>query len=162
MKLPSLYEIKSEYVQALEELVDMDDEAVVDTLDALKGELEVKATSVAAYTLNLDATVNAMKEAEKRMAERRKAIENKMAQIKEYIKESMEDARIFKIETPEMKLSISKNPAKVEVIDEELVPDEYKTEKVTVVLDKKELKAALNNGGVDGAVLTQSTRLNIK
>ena len=103
-----------------------------------------------------------MKEAEKRMADRRKSLENKMARIKEYIKDSMEDARIFKIETPEMKLSISKNPAKVEVIDEELVPDEYKNEKVTVVLDKKKLKAALNNDGVDGAVLTQSTRLNIK
>ena len=162
MKLPSLYEIKSEYVQALEQLTDLDDEAVVDTLDALKGELEVKATSVAAYTLSLDATVKAMKEAEKRMADRRKSLENKMARIKEYIKDSMEDARIFKIETPEMKLSISKNPAKVEVIDEELVPDEYKNEKVTVVLDKKKLKAALNNDGVDGAVLTQSTRLNIK
>ena len=123
MKLPSLYEIKSEYVQALEQLTDLDDEAVVDTLDALKGELEVKATSVAAYTLSLDATVKAMKEAEKRMADRRKSLENKMARIKEYIKDSMEDARIFKIETPEMKLSISKNPAKVEVIDEELVPD---------------------------------------
>lgn len=162
MKLPSLYEIKSEYVQALEELVDMDDEAVVDTLDALKGELEVKATNVAAYTLSLDATVNAMKEAEKRMADRRKTLENKMARIKEYIKDSMEDARIFKIETPEMKLSIAKNPAKVEVIDEELVPDEFKVEKTTIVLDKKKLKTSLQNGGVDGAVLTQSTRLNIK
>lgn len=162
MKLPSLYEIKSEYIQALEELVDLDDEAVVDTLDALKGELEVKATSVAAYTLSLDATVKAMKEAEKRIADRRKSLENKMTRIKEYIKDSMEEARIFKIETPEMKLSVAKNPAKVEVIDEELVPDKYKNEKVTVVLDKKKLKAALNNGGVDGAVLTQSTRLNIK
>jgi len=162
MNLPSLYEIKNDYLKALDELIDMDDEAVIDTLDAMKGELEIKAMNVAAYTMNLDATVGAMKEAEKRIAARRKTIENKTNRIRKYIKDAMEDARIFKIETPEMKLSIAKNPPKVEVVDEDLIPEEFKTEKITIVLDKKALKSALNNGGVDGAVLVHGTRLAIK
>ena len=40
MALPVLYEIAKDYKDALEELSDLEDEAVLDTLEGLKGTLE--------------------------------------------------------------------------------------------------------------------------
>jgi len=160
--LPALYELASEYQDALMTLTDMDDEAVIDTLEGLKGELEVKAVNVAMYCGNLTATINAMKEAEKRIADRRKAYENKVAYITRYIKKNMESSGIHKIETPEMKLAIQKNPPRVNINDETAVPEEFWNERTTIVLDKKLLKAALEKDEVSGCELVQETRLVIK
>lgn len=40
MALPVLYEIAKDYKDALEELTDLEDESIVDTLEGLKGTLE--------------------------------------------------------------------------------------------------------------------------
>ena len=77
MTLPVLYEIAKDYRDALEELTELEDEAVVDTLEGLKGTLEAKSENIIKYTQNLKSTINAMKEAEKNMAERRKRLEKK-------------------------------------------------------------------------------------
>jgi len=161
-KLPALYELASEYQDALLTLTDMDDEAVIDTLEGLKGELEVKAVNVAMYCGNITATITAMKDAEKRIADRRKAYENRVAHINQYLKKNMENAGIHKIETPEMKLAIQKNPPRVNINDETAVPEEFWNERTTIVLDKKLLKAALEKDEVAGCELVQDTRLVIK
>ena len=161
-KLPALYELASEYQDALLTLTDMDDEAVIDTLEGLKGELEVKAVNVAMYCGNITATITAMKDAEKRIADRRKAYENRVAYINQYLKKNMENAGIHKIETPEMKLAIQKNPPRVNINDETAVPEEFWNERTTIVLDKKLLKAALEKDEVAGCELVQDTRLVIK
>jgi len=160
--VPALYELTTEYKYALAELTDMDDEAVIDTLEGMKGELEVKAINVAMYCGNLNATITAMKDAEKRIADRRKAYENKVGRINNYIKVNMENAGIHKIETPEMKLAIQKNPPRVNINDETAVPEEFWNERTTIVLDKKLLKAALEKKDVSGCELVQDTRLVIK
>ena len=65
MALPVLYEIAKDYKDALEELSDLEDEAVLDTLEGLKGTLEAKSENIIKYTQNLNGTIKAMKEAEK-------------------------------------------------------------------------------------------------
>ena len=77
MALPVLYEIAKDYKDALEELTDIEDEAVVDTLQGLKGTLATKSENIIKYTQNLNGTIQAMKEAEKNMADRRKRLEKK-------------------------------------------------------------------------------------
>ena len=160
--MPALYELATEYQDALMTLTDMDDEAVIDTLEGLKGELEVKAVNVAMYCGNITATITAMKDAEKRIADRRKAYENKVININKYLKQNLDTAGIHKIETPEMKLAIQKNPTRVNINDETAVPEEFWNERTTIVLDKKLLKAALEKDEVSGCELVQETRLVIK
>ena len=82
MALPVLYEIAKDYRDALEELTEIEDEAVVDTLEGLKGTLEAKSENIIKYTQNLKSTIEAMKEAEKNMAERRKRLEKKSENIR--------------------------------------------------------------------------------
>ncbi|MGZ5013148.1 MAG: siphovirus Gp157 family protein, partial [Methylobacter sp.] len=77
----SLYELSTNYLQALDFLtdpeMDLPIEAVNDTLEALGGELEDKAINVAKFFRNMEATAAAIKSAEADMAKRRKALENR-------------------------------------------------------------------------------------
>jgi len=163
MNLPTLYEIKEEYLSALIELTDLDDEAVVDTLDALKGTLKVKSANVAKFTEHLKNTIQGMKEAEQRIAQRRKTIERKIARLQQYIKEAMESTGILKIETNEIELTIVKNPPRVAIGMEKGIPDKYFNTKKIVSLDKSKLSVDLKNGvEVPGCSLESTTRLRIK
>ena len=78
---------------------------------SLGGELEDKAINVAKFFRNMEATADAIKIAEADMAKRRKALENRVKWLKNYIKENMEISGISDIECPYFKLSIQKNPA---------------------------------------------------
>jgi len=61
----NLYSLAAEYRQAAESIanLDLDDQTIADTLEGLSGELEVKATNVAMFAKNLEATATAIKEA---------------------------------------------------------------------------------------------------
>ncbi len=163
----TLYDISSDYLQALDLFTDPEAdiplEAALDTLEGIEGQLQEKAVNVAKFMQNLDAAAKAIKEAEQQMAKRRKAIENRARWIKDYLKQNMEAAGITKIESPWFSLSIQKNPPSVEVLDESALPEDYKTEVVTVKIDKAAIKEALKEGeDVPGAVLKQGTRLAVR
>ena len=163
----TLYDISSDYLQALDLFTDPEAdiplEAALDTLEGIEGQLQEKAVNVAKFMQNLDAAAKAIKEAEQQMAKRRKAIENRARWIKDYLKQNMEAAGITKIESPWFSLSIQKNPPSVEVLDESALPEDYKTEVVTVTIDKAAIKEALKEGeDVPGAVLKQGTRLAVR
>ena len=163
----SLYEISNDYLQALDAFTDPEAdipmEAAIDTLEGIEGQLQDKAVNVAKFMQNLDATAKAIKEAEQQMARRRKAIENRAQWIKDYLKNNMEASGITKIESPWFRLAVQKNPEAVEVFDEAALPDDFKTEVVTVKIDKAAIKQVLRDGvHVPGAILTQGTRLAIR
>ncbi len=163
----TLYEINQDYMQALDMFTDPEAdiplEAAMDTLDGIEGQLQDKAVNVAKFMQNLDATAKAIKEAEQKMAKRRKAIENRAQWFKDYLKQNMQAAGITKIESPWFNLAIQKNPEAVEITNEELLPDDFKTEVVTMKIDKAAIKQVIKDGvSVPGAVLIQGTRLAIR
>lgn len=163
----TLYEISQTYREALDVLtdpeLDLPNEVIADTLEGLQGNLEDKAIAVAQFFKNLEATAVAIKEAEQRMSQRRKAIENRVAAIKDYLKINMESCGISKIESPWFALSIAKNPAAVDILDEDSLPDDF-VEIVTMrKVNKTAIKQAIESGAdVPGAVLTRGTRLVIR
>ncbi len=61
MSLPSLYELADEFKDALENLTDLDDQSVKDTLESLEGEFKLKTTNVAKYIKNLEHAARASK-----------------------------------------------------------------------------------------------------
>ena len=163
----SLYQLSGNYLQALDFLTDpeadLPAEVISDTLEALGGELEDKAVNVAKFLRNMEATAMAIKAAEESMEKRRKALEARVKWMKDYLKSNMEHTGISKIECPYFKLSIQKNPAAVNVTDENAIPKQYKEEVITWKLNKPAIKKAIENGQVvPGAELNNGTRLVIK
>jgi hypothetical protein len=163
----SLYEISAQYRQMVEHLSNTQDDAqaIADTIEGESGDLTVKAQNVAYAIRNLEASAEAIKAAEAKMAERRKRIEKRAEQIRDYLKSCMEMAGVTKIECPHFALSIAKNPASVDVFEPALVPADYlKTPPPPpAVPDKTLIKQAIKDGfDVPGARLTSGTRLSIK
>jgi len=163
----SLYQLSGTYLEALDFLTDPETdlpaEVINDTLEGLSGVLEDKAVNVTKFLRNMEAVAEAIKEAEAGMEKRRKALENRVKWMKDYLKTNMEHTGITKIECPFFKLSIQKNPVAVNIFDENKIPLEFKEQVISWKIDKNAIKDLIKNGqAIPGAELTQGTRLVIK
>lgn len=164
--MTSLYEIAASYRADAARLADLDlpAEVVTDTLDAMSGELEVKAQNVVMYARNLQATAAAIKDAEEQMAKRRKAIESRAKHLLEYVQGCMETAEVQRIECPHFQLAIQAKPPSVDVYEPGLIPAQYMTqpEPPAPTPDKRAIAEAIKSGEeVPGARLVRGTRLAI-
>lgn len=164
--MTSLYEISAAYRADTEKLaeLDLDEQTLLDTLEGMSGELEVKAQNVVMFARNLESTAAAIKDAEAQMAARRKALENRAAGLKRYVQTSMEVAGVTKIECPYFRLAIQNNPAAVDVFEADTVPEQFWVQPETPpkTLDKKAIKKAIDAGEeVPGARLVQGKSLRV-
>jgi hypothetical protein len=163
----SLYEIASEYRKITEILMDSgcDEQALIDTLEGEQWDLQCKAQNYGFVIRNLQATAASIRDAEKQMSDRRKAIEKRAEILLERLKTGLEIAGVSKIECPHFALTIKKNPAAVEVFEPSLIPQSFMRtpEPPPPSPDKAAIKAALQSGAdVPGAHMVQGTRLDIK
>lgn len=161
----ALYQIADQYQEALSVLLDADlpAEAIADTLEGLQGALEEKATNVAAFVRNLEASAEAIRAAEKQMAERRQMIERRAARVRQYLLDNMQRCQMPRIESPWFVLAVRQNPVAVVIDDPAELPPELMVEKVTHSPDKKAIKARIEAGEtIPGAHLVAGQRLEIK
>ena len=160
--MTALYEIARDHQIALDEMLQIEDlpaDVLHDTMEALTGEFEAKGLSVAAYFQNLDADVVALKGAEHKIASRRKAIEHRVTSMKDYLLSNMIETGISEISCPEFKISVKNNPPAVVVINEALIPEDFKEHVETIKIDKIAIKRA---GGCPGIELISGKSLSIK
>lgn len=162
--MASLYELTSD----LRELQDIDfadaEESDIEVIkDIIKSQIENKGTGIIAIIRNEESDIEGIKAEIKRLQDLKKSKENKIENLKKYTKECLEDADIKKVSTSLGNMTVRKNPASVDVLDESLIPSEYKREVVEVKVDKKAILADLKEGVVvEGATLKISTSLMIK
>ena len=170
MTAMTLFQIAAQYRHITDVLQDSgcDPQTLTDTLEGEAWPLEVKAQNIGFVIRNMEALAASMKDAEKQMADRRKATEKRAAALVEYLKTGMEIAGVSKLETPHFALTIKKNPPGVEVWDEKQIPVEFMRVPApppppVPVPDKAAIKDAIKAGkDVPGALLAQGTRLEIK
>ena len=160
----TLYELTSEYQQLLvmAEDPDIDPQIIADTLDALEGDIEVKADGYAKVIKQLDADTAALKAEIDRLTARKKTIENNIDRMKERLKTAMILTDKPKFKTTLFSFTVQNNPEKV-VLDSESVPEKYlvpQDPKINKTLLKEDLKSGVDLSGV--AHLEQDTSLRIK
>ncbi|CAK0780992.1 Viral Gp157 protein [Gammaproteobacteria bacterium] len=162
----TLYELTGQYAQAAETLEDLDlpEEAVRDTLEALESEIAVKAQNIGAFILNLEAEASKIETAEKRLADKRRALKNRAKWIRDYLFSGMQTAGLKKLKSPDglFTLSIRKNPPSVTVDDQSLIPDRFIRTITEVSVDKAALREELKIREVPGSRLEAGERLEIK
>lgn len=159
----SLYELSKNYINALDFLTDpeqdIDQQTAVDTIESLDGELDDKITNVARMIATLEHQADGIEEVAKRQKERAKAIANKAAWLRDYLKDSMQKTGHDKVDALDISVKLAKTPASVKIIDEALIPDEFWRVKTETVVDKTAIKAA---GGCEGVVIETGLRVAIK
>ena len=161
----TLYQITDRYREALLLLSDpeLPPEVVNDTLDAIEGEFESKALAVAAFIGNLELEAAAVREVEDRMTRRRKALEGRAESLREYLHFHMQRLKVQVLKSTELTVKIKRNPPRVVIDNEALLPDDYKEVELAIKIRKQSVQQALGEGRtVPGARLESTTRLDIR
>ena len=165
--MPHMYELtqQMEGLQALIETGEMDAEMLQDTLDGLNTDLMDKGQDVLHFLANLAGDISAFDVEIKRMAARKKSLQNNHDWLKEYLRTNMIANGITKIECPVFTATLKKPGKKVDVFSENDLPTEYQTLvpaswNINRVQISKDLKAGIE---IPGAKLVDAKQpLTIK
>lgn len=165
--MSTLYELTDEYLRFLDE-VDADDEAFIDTLESIEGEIEDKADNYAKLIKEFEAEAEKFDKESKRLADKRDAIKNKVSRMKRSLEQAMIVTGKTKFKTELFSFGIQKNtPSVVLSFDDkdaaeiDKLPDRFV--KVTKTVNKTAIKDAINAGEDIGfAHLEQSESIRIR
>lgn len=165
--MPSLYELTENYTNVLEVLETAADEEVTEllqqTLQSVNEDIKTKVDNMVRVIRNYEADVKALKDEEKRLADKRKSVENSKQRLENYLQSFTSETEGKKFKGNIFDVSIRKNPPKVIVDDESLIPVEFITVKEVKTVDKTALKNHIKLiGDVEGCRLVQEESLKIK
>ena len=145
--MSTLYELTNDYLTVLDmaEDPDIDPQAFADTLEALGGELEMKADGYARVMKELEGRAATMRFESKRLENGYKTIERNIDRMKHALQDSMVATDKRKFKTDLFSFSIRKNPASVVIDHETSIPPEFLIPQDPKI-DKKAIKAAIDRG----------------
>lgn len=159
-----LYELTQNYLNLQELLEDptIPVEVINTALNEVGEQLEDKAENIAKLIKTMEVQITGYKEEETRLAAGRKSLETNVKNLKGYLEEAMRAVDKPKIKGKLFSFSIQKNPASVEVLDENVIPKELFNTPAPV-LDKKETLTRLKAGEeIPGVILKQTESLRIR
>lgn len=158
-----LYELVGQYKE-LQDMDDMDPQAIADTLEGVTGDIQEKAQAIVAVRAGMESDISAIDTEIARLQDRKKAIKNRDDSVRNYLKTNMEAAGITNIKCSLFSITLAKGRDVVVIDSEEDLPDEYVSVKTTVAPDKKKILDDLKAGkDVAGARLGKTdTSLRIK
>lgn len=158
-----LYDLTQAYQNILELIDDEQDSDLAKALQAVEGEIEVKAVNIANLIKSLESEAEIIKAEEERLAQRRKARENAVARIKEYLKENLETLGMEKIKTPTRTIYVQDNPPAVNIIDPDRIPERFLTLTLRYEPRKKDIIEAWKAGEeIPGVEITRGKGVRIK
>jgi|SRR5690625_498413 len=156
----NLYELSAAY-QEIQAMIEDGQDGLEDTLESLNDAIEDKAVGYAKVIRNLEAQSNAIRGEEKRLAERRKSLDNNIKRMKMSLEETMIHNDKKRIKTDLFTFNIQKNPPSIKVIDEDLIPKRFYVEQQPK-LDRRSLINELKENEMPGVELTQGEGLRIR
>ncbi|WP_142414417.1 siphovirus Gp157 family protein [Hathewaya massiliensis] len=160
----NLYELTENYLN-LQELIDnpeVPQGMINKALDEVGEAIEEKAENIAKLIKTNEVYINGFKEEEKRIAEKRKAMEAKNKGLKTYLENCMREVNKLKFKGKLFSFNIQNNAPSVKYVDETKIPKDYYVEQ-DPVLDRKALLEALKAGKeIEGVELQQTSSLRIR
>jgi hypothetical protein len=123
-----LYELTADLLTLQEMLEDtVDDQCLLDTLEGVQGEYEIKLESYCKVIKNIEADMEALKAEAKRLTDRRKVVEGNVERLKKAMYDSMKATGTDKVKGQIFTVAIQRNGGKLPVIvdvDTSELPDE--------------------------------------
>lgn len=157
--MASLYQLNNAYAQ-LQQMIEDGQEGLEDTLDSITDAVEEKLEAYAMVIKNIESDVEGIKSEEKRLAERRKVMENGVVRMKQAIAETLQNSGQDKVKTEKFTFSWRKS-SKVEVSNIDSLPQQYV--KVERTISRADLAKALKAGEqIEGAQLIENQSLSIR
>jgi len=125
----------------------------------VNGEIAEKLEGYAMVVKNLESDIAGLKAEEKRLADRRKSLENGVKRMKEAMQDTLLLTGEKRVKTSKFTISLRKSTS-VEVENEDLIPEEFV--KITKTISKSELAKRLKEAEVPGARLVENQSLQIR
>lgn len=143
--MSTLYKLTEEYLQLLDMLSDEEEnnQTILDTLEAIDGELEDKADNYAKLIKNMKADADGIQVEIDRLTRRKQSLENRAKMIKQSLENSMRVTGKTKFKTLLFSFFISKNGGQTEIEIKGEVPPEYLKPGEP---DKKKIREVLKAG----------------
>lgn len=161
----TLYELTGDFLQllAMAEDENEDIEVILNTIEGVDYEIELKAEGYAKVIKELEARGESLKKEGERLSGRRKAIEGNIKRMKQTLQQSMEVTGKTKFKTELFSFNVQNNkPSLVLDKDIEEIPEEYLIPQPAKV-DNTAVTELLKNGEVlDFAHLSVSKSLRIR
>ena len=123
-------------------------ERLREMLDLTRLDIEIKVSNIGLYILGIDKEADAVRAEEKRLYDRRKALENRSQWLRSYLLTEMRGSMTEHVRTELCTVHIRRNPPSCEVTDVHALPKEYTW--VSIEPDKKSI---LNNFKINGEIL---------
>ena len=148
----SLYNLTTDYQQLLNLLYDgeVDQQTVMDTLDALEDAIEDKADGYAVIIKTIDADVDAIEAEIKRLQARKQALDNRKEWLKSNLEDTMRALGKTKFKTALFSYGIQKNGGKRALVLDcpinELPPE---LQKVTIEANSEAIRHMLAEQGTE-------------
>ncbi len=159
----TLYDIKQEYLELIQEVEEMEGELTPEMEYKLKinqNELQNKAVAYHSYILSKDSFNMQIDSEIKRLQALKKKNNNVIENLKSRLIGAIQTFGDFTVGTNTFGLRKSE---RVEIEDVNLLPKEYKTIKVTEQADKIAIKKALKEGKqIENAYIVEQYNLKIK
>lgn len=116
--MPTMYDLTADYMAVLDMATnpDIEPQAIMDTLEAIEGEIEIKAENTAIIMKELEAEAAKIKVEEQRLNARRKLLENNVERLKNGLENAMKATGKTKFKTTLFSFGIQKNGGKIPVI----------------------------------------------
>lgn len=153
----SLYELTEEWAAVMEMLYDdeIDEQTVLDTLEAIEGEIEDKADKYAIILRIMAGDIEAIRKEETRLYARRVSLERRSKELKDRLQENLEFVGKTKFKTALFSFSVAKNGGKQPIditgnLDE--IPGKYLIPQPPVP-DKEAIRELLKEKEVEWAQL---------
>lgn len=161
----SLYQIQNEYLQIVDTLIENGGEEspeLKELIEINKEQLQTKGVCYGFIVKQLEAN-NDMIDAEiERLTKIRKSNSNAIDRLKTNLSTAMQIFEVEKLETPLIKISF-RNSESVEITNESMIADKFKTIKTVESFDKKAIKEAIKKGEfVEGATINYNKNIQIK
>ena len=157
----NLYELTESYLK-LQQKIEDGGEGLEDTLESITDAIEEKADGYGKVIKNIEAQIEAIKNEEKRLADRRKSLESNVKRLKDSLYESMKLTKTKRIKSELFTFNIQNNPPSLNIENEDAIPFEYYQPQAPK-LDKKELLNAIKNGlEIEGVSIKQGESLRIR
>jgi hypothetical protein len=163
MKLYEITEELSALERVLEENEGEADTEILSILENLNLEFNEKVTNIVKFIKNNDAEIEALRNEEKRLAKKRKALENKNSWLKDYIKMNMEKNEITKVKDEIFSISLRNTQPKLLIFNEQELMNDTRFIRIKEELDKTAIRDAIKSGQtVNGAELVENKALYIR
>ena len=123
---------------------DIDEQAIIDTLESIEGEIEDKADNYAYIIAGIENDVNACKAEKARLEKRQKVLKNRENRLKNYLADIMRNTGKTNFKTQLHTFRIQKNGGRRALTIDGEVPTEYT--KTVIENDTDKIRQALEQG----------------